>query len=221
MRKFKIRICILVVLLLSLLLVSCQSHNVVKQTEEPIYTEFTTITPSPEPVAYKTEAPAKKTVIAEPTTEAISIVSQIVSETPEPDSVEVEERDKEGFCTLTVRCEDILQNMNNLKSGKEKYLPADGVILPKQDVNFSFGESVFDVLYRVVKEKNIHIEFVNTPVYNSVYIEGIANLYEFDCGKNSGWIYTVNGESPMYGCSQHIINHGDNIEFVYKCNLFA
>ena len=63
------------------------------------------------------------------------------------------------------------------------------------------------------------MEFVNTPMYNSAYIEGIHNLYEFDCGQLSGWIYKVNGWSPNYGCSRYALKDGDVIEWVYTCNL--
>lgn len=44
----------------------------------------------------------------------------------------------------------------------------------------------FDVLQRVCKANKIHMESSFTPVYNSAYIEGIHNLYEFDVGKLSG-----------------------------------
>ena len=94
------------------------------------------------------------------------------------------------------------------------------MILPREKLILSPGESVFDVLYRTLKDKGIHIEFVDTPMYNSVYVEGIGNLYEFDCGDTSGWTYTVNGESPMHGSSQHIVKPGDDIEFIYKCSVF-
>ena len=43
-----------------------------------------------------------------------------------------------------------------------------------------------------------------TPLYKSYYVEGINQLYEFDCGKNSGWMYSVNGEYPNYGASSYI-----------------
>ena len=36
------------------------------------------------------------------------------------------------------------------------------------------------------KANKIHMESSFTPVYNSAYIEGIHNLYEFDVGKLSG-----------------------------------
>ena len=60
---------------------------------------------------------------------------------------------------------------------------------------------------------------MNTPVYNSAYIEGISNLYEFDCGERSGWMYKVNGWFPNYGCSRYELKNGDKIEWVYTCDL--
>ena len=56
-------------------------------------------------------------------------------------------------------------------------------------------------------------------MYNSVYIRGISNLYEHDCGELSGWIYTVNEKVPKIGCSQYILKNGDRIAFIYTCNL--
>lgn len=42
---------------------------------------------------------------------------------------------------------------------------------------------MFDVLLREMKKNKIHMEFSMTPIYNSNYIEGINNLYEFDAGE--------------------------------------
>jgi len=122
-------------------------------------------------------------------------------------------------CTLIVRCDTVFENMNKLDKEKMEILPKNGIILPKTEVVFYEGESVFNVLTRELKKNKIHIDFVNTPMYNTVYIKGISNLYEHDCGELSGWIYKVNGKVPGYGCSQCILNDGDKIEFVYTCNL--
>ena len=56
-------------------------------------------------------------------------------------------------------------------------------------------------------------------MYNSNYIQGINNLYEFDCGDLSGWQYIVNGWSPNYGCSRYIVKEGDAIEWRYTCDM--
>ena len=91
--------------------------------------------------------------------------------------------------------------------------------MPRTEVTFYEGESVFDVLQRETKNRKIHMESTFTPMYNSAYIEGIGNLYEFDCGSESGWEYRVNGWFPNYGVSRYVVQQGDEVEFLYTCNL--
>ena len=81
------------------------------------------------------------------------------------------------------------------------------------------GESVFDVLLRETKNHKIHMEYSETPLYQAAYIEGIGNLYEFDAGETSGWMYRVNGWFPNYGCSKYAVADGDVIAWVYTCDL--
>ena len=135
----------------------------------------------------------------------------------EPENAEI--TDVEHTCTISISCATILDNMKWLDPEKVELVPEDGWILKPIDVTFYEGESVFNVLLRTCKQQKIHMEFVNTPMYNSAYIEGIYNLYEFDCGQLSGWIYKVNGWSPNYGCSRYALKDGDVIEWVYTCNL--
>ena len=125
----------------------------------------------------------------------------------------------ERYCTLSVRCDTILNNMDWLNPEKVELVPKDGVIFATKRVKFYEGESVFNLLLREMKKAKIHMEFSNTPMYNSAYIEGINNLYEFDCGELSGWMYKVNGWFPNYGCSRYGLKEGDVVEWVYTCNL--
>ncbi len=127
--------------------------------------------------------------------------------------------DEDTVCTLYVNCKSVLQNYDMLKENKKSVIPQNGVIYEEKSVSFSEGESAFDILNREMKSNKIHLEFVYTPIYNSVYIEGIGNLYEFDCGDTSGWSYKVNGVKPNYGCSQYIVSSGDYIEFYYSCSF--
>ena len=143
---------------------------------------------------------------------------------PEGKPVPVEPQDaviesRELTCTLAVRCDTILDNMSWLDKEKWELVPSDGVIFKEQTVEFYDGESVFDLLQREMKNSKIHMEFENTPMYNSAYIEGIGNLYEFDCGELSGWMYKVNDWFPNYGCSRYQLKQGDKVEWVYTCNL--
>ena len=135
----------------------------------------------------------------------------------EPQTVTIS--DKQLNCTISIRCDTILNNIDKLEEAKWQLIPQDGVILAEKSVTFYEGESVFNVLLRETRKNGIHMEYVNTPIYNSAYIEGINNLYEFDCGELSGWMYSVNGWFPNYGCSRYALKEGDRIEWVFTCNL--
>ena len=135
----------------------------------------------------------------------------------EPEDVEI--GDAAYTCTLSISCATILDNLDLCDPEKVELVPADGWILQPMTVTFYEGESVFNVLQRTCKQQKIHMEFSNTPIYNSAYIEGIHNLYEFDVGNLSGWMYKVNGWFPNYGCSRYQLKDGDVIEWVYTCDL--
>ena len=125
----------------------------------------------------------------------------------------------EHTCTLTVTCETILNHMEDLAAGKESMIPSDGIIYANQEVTFAEGETVFDVLKREMKDNQIQMEYTSVLAYGSDYIEAINNLYEFDCGQNSGWKYSVNGTYPNYGCSQYELKDQDVIQWAYTCEL--
>lgn len=136
----------------------------------------------------------------------------------EPGDIEID-RNNQKTCYLTISCKTILDNMDELAEGKEVLVPANGMILPRTPVVFYEGESVFDVLKRETRNRRIHMESSFTPMYNSAYIEGIGNLYEFDCGSESGWQYCVNGWFPNYGVSRYVVHEGDEVQFHYTCDL--
>ena len=136
----------------------------------------------------------------------------------EPENQEVD-RGKAYTCTFSIECSTILNNLDQLDPDKLEMVPSGGTILATTTVTFYEGESVFDVLQRICKEKGIHLESSWTPIYNSAYIEGIHNLYEFDCGALSGWMYRVNGWYPNYGCSRYQLQDGDVVEWRYTCDL--
>ncbi len=135
----------------------------------------------------------------------------------EPQDVKI--TDKGQTCTISISCSNIVKNISWLDAEKKELVPPDGWILKPTKVTFYEGESVFNVLQRTCKQEKIHMEFENTPMYNSAYIEGIHNLYEFDCGELSGWMYKVNDWFPNYGCSRYQLKDGDVICWVYTCDL--
>ena len=180
----------------------------------PVMSEETTAPSEPEP-------PTETTAPTEPGEKDKYFTDPIPEGKPKP--VEPENQDvnkgKAYTCTFSIECSSILNNLSQLEPDKLEMLPSGGVILAKTTVTFYEGESVFDVLQRVCKEKGIHMEASWTPMYNSAYIEGIHNLYEFDCGVLSGWMYRVNGWYPNYGCSRYQLKDGDTVEWRYTCDL--
>ena len=124
-------------------------------------------------------------------------------------------------CTLEIRCDTLLGNLHKMQEGKAALVPEDGVMLEAAEVEFTAGESVFGVFRKVLREEKIHFEYVDASAYDSVYIEGIGNIYEFDCGPQSGWMFSVNGIYPGLGCSAYTLADGDVILFNYTCDLGA
>lgn len=152
-------------------------------------------------------------------------LSEEVADTPTVienyETAEITETAEVDFmtCSLYVRCDTVLDNIQNLDESKISIVPDDGIIFAGENITVYDGESVFNVLVREMKKNKIHLEFTKTPGYDSAYIEGIGNLYEFDCGELSGWMYRVNGQTPGCGCSSYTVESGDVIEFLYSCNL--
>lgn len=124
---------------------------------------------------------------------------------------------KSDTVTILISCETILENRENLKKGKESFVPPDGIILSRTEVSIEDGDTVFDVLKKVCRENNIQIEYSYSGAFGTYYIEGIHQLYEKDCGTRSGWLYCVNGDYPSVGCSSYTLHFGDEIQFVYTC----
>ena len=137
---------------------------------------------------------------------------------PDDDSPNKEESVTSHTCTIEIRCDTILDNMDELATGKDSYVPADGTILAATTVSFTDGETVFDVLKRACEQNGIQLEYSYTPLYESYYVEGIHHLYEFDCGSESGWMFKVNGWFPNYGCSAYTLSQGDSIVWCYTCH---
>ncbi len=138
----------------------------------------------------------------------------------EPEN-QVVDKSKALSCTFSIECSTILNNLKDLKENKVDAVPPNGVIFPAQTVTFYEGESVFDVLKRICSENQIQVQYKWSPMYNSTYVEGIHNLYEFDCGPVSGWMYKVDGWYAIYGCERYVLTNGETVEWRYTCDLGA
>ena len=152
---------------------------------------------------------------------ALAVTLMLLCGCGKSNGVEVADTNGDGklTCTLEIRCDTLLENLDQLTKEKAALVPEDGTLLAVTEVEFTGGNSVFDVFRQTLREQKIHFEYVDASAYDSVYIEGIGNLYEFDCGPQSGWMYSVNGTYPGLGCSAYTLADGDVIVFSYTLDL--
>ena len=133
----------------------------------------------------------------------------------------IDDSEKNYTCTVAISCKVLLEeeNYSKLSPEKQALIPEDGMILAPVEVKFAEGESAFDILQQVTRNNKIHLEFSESPLYESAYIEGINNFYELDCGDLSGWMICINGEFPNYGSSNCFFEDGAVVEWMYTCDL--
>ena len=137
---------------------------------------------------------------------------------PENNQTITSPKPKNKTVTIAISCKTAINNGLNKKPGFS-HLPSNGVILQNMKVEFNEGDTVFDILVKITRKKGIHMEYRGSG--SNTYIEGINNLYEFDGGSNSGWMYSVNGVYPNYGVGAYKVKSSDVIKFNYTCNLGA
>lgn len=113
--------------------------------------------------------------------------------------------------TISINCSTAV----NYKKSKRK----KAEILDNYKVSFNKGDTVYTALKNACKNNKIQFEY--SGVGDSVYINGIDYLYEFDCGEHSGWEYSVNGKFPSVGCNAYKLKNGDIIKWLYTCDLGA
>jgi hypothetical protein len=126
-----------------------------------------------------------------------------------------------GNVTCTIRCDTAVANWSEIRPSKRdnKVVPANGIIYSVHTLPIYENETVYDLLVSICKANNIQEEHTYTPAYKAEYIKGINNLYEFDVGQLSGWMYCVNGWYPNYGCSRYVLQNGDGVQWNYTCDL--
>lgn len=115
-----------------------------------------------------------------------------------------------GTVSLTIRCD-------TLKGEESEYIPKDGIILGTCQLEISKGVSVREALLQATAENKIHLEISGSD--SGAYVKGIGNIYEFNYGDLSGWMYLVNGEAPSVSCGEYILSDGDSIEWLYTRNI--
>lgn len=74
---------------------------------------------------------------------------------------------------------------------------------------FNEGATVYDALCALGLSVNAHGSSYGT------YVSAIGGLAEKQYGGTSGWMYSVNGTTPMTACSNYALSNGDNVVWYY------
>lgn len=117
--------------------------------------------------------------------------------------------------TIEVTCKNALAYESTTQNGEELNLnlPKSGYIIETESITLEKGATVFDALSSVCSSNGVSLKY-----QSKAYIQAIGGLAEKDCGGSSGWMYRVNGESPMKAASKYTLSDGDRIEWYYVTN---
>ncbi len=74
---------------------------------------------------------------------------------------------------------------------------------------FNKGATVYDALCALGLSVNARGTSYGT------YVAAIGGLAEMEHGDKSGWMYSVNGETPMTACSNYTLKNGDTVVWYY------
>ena len=122
--------------------------------------------PTHTPVAMDAIETAEPTVSVEPTPTTSPTAKPAITSAPTSSpavAVPTETPTERTTCTLSIRCDTILSNIASLDSTKTSIVPQNGVIYGLKTVEFTEGESAFDVLLRETRRMGIHLSLKSPP----------------------------------------------------------
>src|SRR5699024_11280875 len=99
--------------------------------------------------------------------------------------------------------------------------PDDGraeIPLPPTKMEITEEETVLDALIRITKQNKIQMDYRGGQGATA-YVQGMGNVYEFDRGQGSGWMFRINGVFPDRGAGVIPLCDGDTVEWLYTNNL--
>ncbi len=112
--------------------------------------------------------------------------------------------------SISIRCDVI--------KGEAPHVPDDGVVLEEVEITLPEGSTSYDLLVEACKANKLHLD-KEASAFGSAYVKGMANIYEFDFGELSGWMYCVNDHYSDIGAGEYKLKDGDHIQWHYTKEL--
>mgnify|MGYP002768879933 FL=1 len=86
---------------------------------------------------------------------------------------------------------------------------AGGGVSASGSFSFAPGATPYDALCALGLSVNARSTGYGT------YVAAIGGLAEKEHGSQSGWMYSVNGNTPMTACSNYVLSDGDSVVWYY------
>ncbi len=145
----------------------------------------------------------------------------LISRSPAPAESSVTDSAAEFTVTLDIDFSEVLTEENyarldpNVKSAAN--LPESGSFAHELAYTAAEGASALDILEGYCSEKGITLDVRrgSEALGMSDYVRGIGGLSEWDCTRNSGWIYLLDGVEPDLPMSEVFPKEGQRLEIRY------
>ncbi|WP_058485474.1 S-layer homology domain-containing protein [Defluviitalea phaphyphila] len=105
---------------------------------------------------------------------------------------------------------DNIQNSTGTITVSIKITGYDETIISKTNITVNEGDTILDVLEKVLSDRRISYTIVG-----NAYVKSINGLSEFDKGPMSGWMFNVNGETVAVSAANYEVSDGDYIHWFY------
>ncbi len=90
--------------------------------------------------------------------------------------------------------------------------------VPTTEYSLEAGATVYDLFVEAMDEAGLSHKGASSNYVSSIQAPDCLGGYwlgEFDNGRNSGWMYTVNGDHPNYGLKEWELEDGDEVVWHY------
>ncbi len=108
---------------------------------------------------------------------------------------------------------DIIEIKDNVTFSVETRTIGQADVFAPTQIAFVEGETTWDLLLRVAESNDIVLDYSVSDW--GPYLTGVNDVFAFDFGSASGWMYDVNSEAPAVGMSDNLMSGGDVIRLCY------
>lgn len=202
---------ILIILCALTILAGCAyapPQDVIAQTAAQTQISESEQTPTAAPTPTPTQAPTIAPSEAPTATAATPTQASTATPTQAPTIVPTEAPTPQtAIVTISIDCA-------NATEGGVPGAPESGWIMGKKEIELQDGDTVWDVLNRICRDRGIAVSKTGSGSY--IFVKSIAGVAPVSA--QSGWMFSVNGVYVQTGAGNYVVSGGDAIRWKYTMN---